>query len=242
MGDCQATRIRYFYNSNSSQCEEFEYSGCGGNLNNFQSLRQCITSCTTDNTESPIFSRFKKPSITGTSSILSARLSYWSFFPPNLVKLFPVSSAFGSSDPCTEEPRTGRCRAYFRRWFFDPKSNQCKMFIYGGCNRNENNFYTKAACEATCLKVYYDVCGAKPEDLERDCGLDNSTKFYFDAESGLCKRFTSTGCTGTNVFNRYEDCHSQCAGGSQAGPQYSPPFIPVVAQGEPVAKSLSLLL
>ena len=36
------------------------------------------------------------------------------------------------------------------RYYFDPAVGECKEFIYGGCQGNENNFMTKEACEAMC--------------------------------------------------------------------------------------------
>ncbi|XP_072164791.1 kielin/chordin-like protein [Diadema setosum] len=45
-GDCQETGlVRYHYNYNTMQCEQFQYSGCGGNANNFGSEQECQEQC-----------------------------------------------------------------------------------------------------------------------------------------------------------------------------------------------------
>ncbi|XP_065610175.1 kunitz-type protease inhibitor 4 [Cyrtonyx montezumae] len=44
-GNCKALFIRFFYNVSSQQCEEFIYGGCGGNRNNFETLRECSQAC-----------------------------------------------------------------------------------------------------------------------------------------------------------------------------------------------------
>ncbi|CAG2205628.1 TFPI [Mytilus edulis] len=44
-GPCRAVIQRYFYNQRSSQCETFEYGGCAGNANNFESLSSCQRTC-----------------------------------------------------------------------------------------------------------------------------------------------------------------------------------------------------
>lgn len=45
---------------------------------------------------------------------------------------------------------TGRCRASFPRWYFDKDSQTCKMFIYGGCGGNRNNYLLEEECLVQC--------------------------------------------------------------------------------------------
>ena len=54
------------------------------------------------------------------------------------------------TDFCTLPQRTGVCRAMFHRWFYNPKSGQCELFTYGGCDGNANNFQFKRQCEQAC--------------------------------------------------------------------------------------------
>ncbi|XP_041351309.1 BPTI/Kunitz domain-containing protein 4-like isoform X2 [Gigantopelta aegis] len=44
-GPCNGIMPRYFFNVDSGKCEEFIWGGCGGNLNNFRFLRQCMFRC-----------------------------------------------------------------------------------------------------------------------------------------------------------------------------------------------------
>ncbi|XP_062385283.1 tissue factor pathway inhibitor 2 [Sardina pilchardus] len=44
-GRCSASIPRYYFNSVTKMCEEFEYSGCGGSSNNFISRQNCIDVC-----------------------------------------------------------------------------------------------------------------------------------------------------------------------------------------------------
>ena len=44
----------------------------------------------------------------------------------------------------------GSCKAYIPSWRYDSVTRQCKQFVYGGCQGNENNFSSKQACENTC--------------------------------------------------------------------------------------------
>lgn len=45
VGICRAYITRYFYNNQTRQCEPFAYGGCLGNLNNFESLEECKSTC-----------------------------------------------------------------------------------------------------------------------------------------------------------------------------------------------------
>ena len=55
---------------------------------------------------------------------------------------------------CFLPRRTGRCRAYFIRYFYDPDTSTCKQFVYGGCDGNNNNFLTKGQCVSRCVIEY----------------------------------------------------------------------------------------
>ncbi|VDN83474.1 unnamed protein product [Brugia pahangi] len=44
-GACSEHQTRYAFDRQQNQCISFEYTGCGGNLNNFRSLADCISTC-----------------------------------------------------------------------------------------------------------------------------------------------------------------------------------------------------
>ncbi|EFO88075.1 hypothetical protein CRE_06031 [Caenorhabditis remanei] len=44
-GACGGRQTRYAYNRQTNQCVPFEYTGCGGNLNNFVSMQDCMATC-----------------------------------------------------------------------------------------------------------------------------------------------------------------------------------------------------
>ncbi|XP_013385650.1 zonadhesin isoform X2 [Lingula anatina] len=51
---------------------------------------------------------------------------------------------------CELPKKSGPCFASVDRYFFNQATGQCETFTYGGCQPNENNFETLAACENTC--------------------------------------------------------------------------------------------
>lgn len=47
-------------------------------------------------------------------------------------------------------PEVGPCRGTIPRWTFDPTTQTCKTFLYGGCQGNGNNFASSAECSQVC--------------------------------------------------------------------------------------------
>ncbi|CAH3151641.1 unnamed protein product, partial [Pocillopora meandrina] len=48
---------------------------------------------------------------------------------------------------------TGPCRAAFIRYYYDKVTKKCKMFTFGGCMNNGNNFKTLEECQKTCRET-----------------------------------------------------------------------------------------
>ena len=44
-GTCSEHFPKYYYNSKSGKCETFNYSGCGGNANRFDTFGECKEKC-----------------------------------------------------------------------------------------------------------------------------------------------------------------------------------------------------
>lgn len=63
--------------------------------------------------------------------------------------VFPIVK---SQSVCSLPSQSGPCRAAFRRFFFDGTTGDCKEFMYGGCEGNENNFRTIEECQKICAK------------------------------------------------------------------------------------------
>jgi len=55
-----------------------------------------------------------------------------------------------TSDACSLPLETGPCDAAFTRYGFNPKTQRCEPFSYGGCEGNANNFETFEACVGAC--------------------------------------------------------------------------------------------
>ena len=65
-------------------------------------------------------------------------------------RFFFFSLAVGDRNVCAQPKVVGRCRAAFRRYWFNSQTNRCELFIYGGCGGNDNNFKALQECQTRC--------------------------------------------------------------------------------------------
>lgn len=54
---------------------------------------------------------------------------------------------------CVDLPDTGLCLENIPRWYYNPFSERCARFTYGGCFGNKNNFEEEQQCLASCRGI-----------------------------------------------------------------------------------------
>ena len=69
------------------------------------------------------------------------------------VVIVQSSVAVGTDPSCLLAADTGSCQGSFERFFYNPSSEICETFTYGGCGGNNNNFPTLDRCKETCGKT-----------------------------------------------------------------------------------------
>ncbi|ROL50403.1 Tissue factor pathway inhibitor [Anabarilius grahami] len=52
-GPCKAIRDRFYFDTDTGRCEPFEYGGCQGNANNFETRQECEEMCLVKEDKSP---------------------------------------------------------------------------------------------------------------------------------------------------------------------------------------------
>uniref|UniRef100_A0A8D0H883 Serine peptidase inhibitor, Kunitz type 2 n=1 Tax=Sphenodon punctatus TaxID=8508 RepID=A0A8D0H883_SPHPU len=132
------------------------------------------------------------------------------------------ASVFTVEDRCFLPKVVGRCRAAFPRWWYDPATQTCQKFTYGGCGANTNNFLSEGACQQACgpaetggpraIPIYrgWEYCTGK--FVTGPCRAA-FPRWWFDSEKQTCRKFIYGGCRGSkNNFLNKDDCMRQCSG------------------------------
>lgn len=115
---------------------------------------------------------------------------------------------------CLLKPDTGPCRAGIAMYYFEPSTQNCSMFFWGGCQGNGNRFDTKQECLSTCLSQPGET-KRKPKwcSLNFDYGFCFGAikRWYYDPIWKVCKKRIYSGCGGNkNNFYSKEQCDAIC--------------------------------
>jgi len=200
-GDCKGMMPKWYFDSEfdngKGRCLKFVYSGCNGNRNNFETQRDCEHTC------------------------LRNERDY--LIPPKdeIVIDVVTRSPPVITDPCELKPDVGNCEDSVPRYYYDVETNSCKIFLYGGCRGNANNFLSLENCLARCQKIPIpdDNIPRAISDAPEFCEQDPETgtcrgsmeRWYYDKKSGLCKQFEYGGCDGNkNNFETQDQCEKIC--------------------------------
>ncbi|MXQ96125.1 hypothetical protein E5288_WYG020210 [Bos mutus] len=106
----------------------------------------------------------------------------------------------GVHDFCHLPKKVGRCRASFPRWWYNVTDGSCQQFVYGGCDRNDNNYMTKEECLAKCAGVTENTIDERTRDK-----ADSSVP-------SVPRRQDSDGLSG-DIFSYEEHCIAKAVTG-----------------------------
>ncbi|WKY14428.1 hypothetical protein Q1695_000179 [Nippostrongylus brasiliensis] len=143
---------RWFFDKKQNRCAPFMYGGIGGNENNFISRNTCTEEC-------PVYRSYCPhgiPLVEGEHVI-----------PCGIDRGCPdgfichMSTDFNVSvccqDPvdfCSAPRDPGPCTNYETRYGYNPATDTCVEYQYGGCDGTLNNFHSLQRCTEICCKEY----------------------------------------------------------------------------------------
>lgn len=123
-GPCDAYIPSFAFRAATNRCEPFVYGGCEGNENRFATFEGCRASC----------------------GGLAADDGGGGTSPDAGVG----NGDAGLAKLCQLPPDPGTCDAAIERYYFDPATDRCESFTYGGCGGNGNRFVNIPSCQAAC--------------------------------------------------------------------------------------------
>ncbi|XP_034752605.1 BPTI/Kunitz domain-containing protein-like isoform X9 [Etheostoma cragini] len=113
---------------------------------------------------------------------------------------------FNATEVCEQAPEPGPCEAAIPRYFYNSSSMSCQLFIYGGCQGNQNNFETEKECMQRCHTE--GVCVKAPEIGPCKVYIP---RYFYNSYSKSCQLFIYGGCGGNqNNFETEKECMQRC--------------------------------
>ncbi|TKR89373.1 hypothetical protein L596_013487 [Steinernema carpocapsae] len=183
-GRCDGHFTSFYYEVASGTCEQFEYTGCGGNSNRFGSKDECANLCLRSAAQPRI----------GQGAV------------PEQHQDGPKSSAV-----CDEAKETGPCSEFTTKWFFNKADGTCNRFHYGGCQGTGNRFDSEQECKSTCAD-HLDTC-TLPK-VKGPCGGKNTRFFFNKDSQACEEFEYSGCLGNSNNFDSKGECEKRCPNAS----------------------------
>ena len=146
-----------FYFDQDKICRKYSPLECKGNGNSFNTKKACLTTCgdcASKAVKGPCKADIQRYYFDKKRKICK-KFSYGGC-GGNSNNYKTKQECFDTCGDCDSDPEVGSswtgisCYAAIPRYYFDQDHKTCKMFEYGGCFGNNNNFHTKKDCSKAC--------------------------------------------------------------------------------------------
>lgn len=160
---------RWYFDRRAGRCEQFEYGGCNGNKNNFETESECQQTCRSTDVEAPLESDIcDAPRDHGNGD--RRELKYFYNRETTTCEGFTYTGAGGNGnrfesqeqcerqcgeyrgeDICSQAVSIGPCDQWQEKYYYDAATRSCNAFNYGGCEGTGNRFASMEECQGVCI-------------------------------------------------------------------------------------------
>jgi hypothetical protein len=173
IGPCSGSMEQYWYDKEKDECFTFNYGGCQGNGNKFDTKEFCENRCLKGTGP-------RRPSIAAGVDICGLPIDTgpctekkpaWYFnAEKGACTAFTYGGCEGNAnryeteeqcerqcgkfkdqDICSMEMDYGPCLGRFHKFYYNARQRMCEDFTFGGCEGNGNRFSSITECETVCL-------------------------------------------------------------------------------------------
>ncbi|XP_023278822.1 tissue factor pathway inhibitor-like isoform X2 [Seriola lalandi dorsalis] len=210
-GPCKAIKDRFFFNVDTGLCELFEYGGCGGNDNNFETLESCEEMCVVSEDKNPCH----LPEAPGPCRGLVKR--YFFDSKTQQCKHFFYGGCFGNANNFRS---MARCQAKCQNPVKPTKAPEVHTqpprkfmdvqptMLTGELSVSELQVQLNDSNQQIKELKPKDVCGS-PVDRGTCRGAEK--RFAFNPNTKRCQLFHYSGCGGNeNNFTSRKQCIKKC--------------------------------
>ncbi|VDN07003.1 unnamed protein product [Thelazia callipaeda] len=159
IGEGSANLQRWYFNTVTQKCNQFNYGGLRGNQNNFITEHQCEQTCPVFvnpcATGSPQMGVNNRPQMCNSQS--ECNVDFWCHIGSGPESNVCCPGKVSGYAICSQPMVSGTGSASLKRWYYDVNSRQCLPFIYHGLKGNQNNFLSQQQCQLAC-PAYVNVC------------------------------------------------------------------------------------
>ncbi|MCP9264426.1 BMA-MEC-1 [Dirofilaria immitis] len=114
---------------------------------------------------------------------------------------------------CQQLVQRGNCSQKIPRFYYNNRDHKCRKFMYSGCNGNDNRFFTREQCQATCV-----ICNQRFNPRYPTLCHQNKSawqiRYFYNIDKNRCQRFWYGGCIeferNRNIFADEWTCKSLC--------------------------------
>lgn len=175
VGPCNGNMEQYWYDKSKDECFTFNYGGCQGNGNKFDTQEFCENRCKKGTGPrrplSPIALGVDICNLPMKEGPCTENKPAW-FFDASTGQCSAFTyggcegnanryeseeqcqrqcGKFKNQDVCSFERDFGPCLGRFKKFYYNQNLKVCEQFTYGGCEGNGNRFSSITECEMICL-------------------------------------------------------------------------------------------